>query len=269
MSEPALRQLLKPLALKLGITSSSVLYRGLALRQYRKKLLAHADFRCWVETEAPRWVSAHWGHEVVSDKFVLAHMTSQLYELTELLRKRIGLLGDMPVLDAGASDGLFLSRLGATRGVGVNFLQACAGKIYSDGYAACVGDIAELPFPDKAFEYVICCETLEHVLDPIRTLNELARVCRRRIFMTIPWLPRTRINARPAGWPEVESHVFEFSEADFAKVLTHANVRMVYQSRVQVFPEPSNPLVQCWLKWWMYPSFFPKLQYYELEPITQ
>jgi SAM-dependent methyltransferase len=261
------RQRLKPFAAKFGVTSSSVMWGGLALRYYRKKRRTNAAYREWAETDAPRWVAEHWGHEVVEGEVMLAHVTSQLYELTEMLRRRIGDVGDALVLDAGASDGLFLSRLGATRGVGVNFLQPCAKNIVASGFAACVGNIEALPFPDKTFDYVICCETLEHVCNPIHTLNELARVCKHRIHLTIPWMPRTRINSRPEGWPDVEGHIFEFSEKDFARVLTHARIRPLYQDRVQVFPEPRNPLAQWWLRRWMYPSFFPKLQYYELEPL--
>lgn len=242
------------------------MWSRLALHYYRKKFRTNPAYRQWAETEATRWVVDHWGHEVVEGEVMIAHVTSQLYELTEMLRRRIGSSVDAWVLDAGASDGLFLSRVGASRGVGVNFLQACAKNIQASGFNACVGDIEELPFSDKSFDYVICCETLEHVPNPVHTLNELARVCKNRIHLTIPWMPRTRINSRPAGWPEIEGHIFEFSEQDFAKVLTHARVRCVYQDRVQVFPEPGNVLAQLWLKRWMYPSFFPKLQYYELEP---
>ncbi len=268
MSTKTLRQRLKPFAARFGITSSAVLWQGLALRQYRHKLRLQTDYRRWAETEAPRWVAEHWGHETTQGDFLVAHLTSQLYELTEMLRRRIGTVNGAHVLDAGASDGFFLHRLGATRGIGVNFLHACAEKIRGDGYASSVSDIEALPFPCKTFDYVICCETLEHIPNPIHTLDELARVCRGRICLSIPWLPQTRINARLSSWPQVESHIFEFSETDFAKILSHANVRLVYQSRVQVFPEPRNPLMQWWFAHWMYPGFFPKLQYYELEPMV-
>jgi SAM-dependent methyltransferase len=266
MADNNWRQRLKPLAANLGIKSSSIMWSRLALRLYKRKLRSDAAYREWAETEGPRWVLPHWGHEAVEGDAMVAHVTSQLYELTRMLRDRIGDVGDARILDAGASDGLFLSRLGASRGVGVNFLEACAKNIRAGGFAACVGNIEALPFPDKFFDRVICCETLEHVCNPVHTLNELARVCKGRIHLTIPWLPHTRINSRPDGWPDVEGHIFEFSERDFARVLTHARVRLLYQDRVQVFPEPVNPLTQFWLKRWMYPSVFPKLQYYELEP---
>ncbi len=267
MPDKSFRQLVKPFANKLGITSSSVLWRQLALRQYYIKMQRDAEYRRWVDSESKRWVEQHWGHETVSDPYVINHLRSQIYEITEILRARMGDVSDASVLDAGASDGFFLYRIGARRGIGVNFLYECAAKISLDGYASCLGDIEELPFSDGAFDYVICCETLEHVPNPIHTLNELARVCRKKIFLTIPWLPHTRITARPNGWPYVESHIFEFSEADFAKIVTHTHSRIVFQSRVQVFPEPRNPLLQWWFTQWLYPSFFPKLQYYEIEPV--
>ncbi len=260
------KQRLKPLAASFGITSTGSLWRGLALRAYRRRFSTHEALRAWVEGEGRDIITKHWGHETVTDEFDKAHLTSQLFELTEMLRSRVGQLNGARVLDAGASDGLFLARVGAERGIGVNFLQACARNIIGDGFEACAADLESLPFADKSFDYVICCETLEHVCNPIHTLNELSRVCKQRIHLTIPWLARTRINRRPEGWPEVESHIFEFSETDFSKILSHARVRVVYQDRVQIFPEPRNPLTQAWLKQFMYPAYFPKLQYYELEP---
>ncbi len=260
------RQKLRPLAAKLGINSSAALWQGFALRRYQAKIQKDPAYRSWAEREASRWVQEHWAHESVQGAFALAHLTSQLYEITELLRRRLGPTGKRRVLDAGASDGFFLERLGAVGGVGVNFLGACARRIRSDGYHACQADIERLPFGDRTFDFVVCCETLEHVRNPIAALEELIRVCRTRLFLTIPWLPKTRVTGRPKGWPEVESHIFEFCEEDFARVLTWVRSRLVYQDRIQVFPEPRNPFLQWWFQLWMYPSFFPKLQYYELEP---
>ena len=218
-------------------------------------------------TSAPQWLAAHWGHQTVAGEFNLAHLASQLYAVGEMLRSRLGSIDGARVLDAGASDGFFLSYLGAASAVGVNFLADCAKKIRTDGYSACVADVERLPFADRSFDYVICCETLEHLPNPIHAIDELARVCRKRLIVTIPWLPETRVTRRPAGWPAVESHIFEFSEQDFERVLSHARVRMTYRDRVQVFPEPRNPVMQWWFERWMYPNFFPKLQYYELEPV--
>ena len=40
------------------------------------------------------------------------------------------------------------------------------------------GDARSLPFPDDAFDVVVCAEVLEHVPDMGSTLDELRRVCR-------------------------------------------------------------------------------------------
>lgn len=42
-----------------------------------------------------------------------------------------------------------------------------------------VGDIFELPFADKSFDFVICAHVLEHLHDPAKAAAELSRVARR------------------------------------------------------------------------------------------
>ncbi|GAA4449354.1 hypothetical protein GCM10023189_08710 [Nibrella saemangeumensis] len=45
-------------------------------------------------------------------------------------------------------------------------------------------DGENLPFKDKEFDYVICCQVLEHVEDPVRFLKEQFRVARRGLIET-------------------------------------------------------------------------------------
>lgn len=47
---------------------------------------------------------------------------------------------------------------------------------------------AELPFPDRSFELVSCCDVLEHVPDAVEraTLRELARVADRFVLLNTP-----------------------------------------------------------------------------------
>ena len=49
--------------------------------------------------------------------------------------------------------------------------------------------IYELPFGDRSFELVVCCEVLEHLEDPARGLAELARVAGERVIISTPWEP--------------------------------------------------------------------------------
>ena len=39
-----------------------------------------------------------------------------------------------------------------------------------------IGSVLELPFNDASFDCIICLETLEHVTDPLRAMNEVYRV---------------------------------------------------------------------------------------------
>jgi 2-polyprenyl-3-methyl-5-hydroxy-6-metoxy-1,4-benzoquinol methylase len=48
------------------------------------------------------------------------------------------------------------------------------------------GDIYELPFDDGAFELVTAFEVVEHLLHPQKALDEIARVCSRRIVISVP-----------------------------------------------------------------------------------
>lgn len=261
-----LRRTAKNTLMKCGLRTTQSLWVGMALRQYQAKIASDVAYKKWLETHSDRWIARHWGHYEIADKFEMAHTSSQLYEIIGMLKRRIGDLNGHAVLDAGASDGMFMTLLGVQKGVGINILPACVDRIRRDGFDARQCNVEELPFPDKSFDYILCCETLEHVLNPIRTLNELTRVCKGRILLTIPWLPRTRLNAKPAGWPETESHIFEFSPEDFQKIVTFSNAEIVYKDFIHVFPEPKNPLLRWWISQMMYSYYFPKLQYYELVP---
>jgi ubiquinone/menaquinone biosynthesis C-methylase UbiE len=53
--------------------------------------------------------------------------------------------------------------------------------------------IYDLPYPDRGFDLVICCEVLEHLEDPAAGLAELARVSERRVLISTPWEPVWRV----------------------------------------------------------------------------
>jgi SAM-dependent methyltransferase len=50
-------------------------------------------------------------------------------------------------------------------------------------------DLRALPFPDGAFELVLCTEVLEHLPEPHQGLRELGRVCACHMFLTVPHEP--------------------------------------------------------------------------------
>lgn len=89
------------------------------------------------------------------------------------------------VLDVGCAGGAYLDRLGPDRCcVGIDRVMFPAWSRSSADYL--VGDAANLPFADGAFESVLLFETLEHLVDPGRALVEYLRVCSRNLILTVP-----------------------------------------------------------------------------------
>jgi SAM-dependent methyltransferase len=90
--------------------------------------------------------------------------------------------------------------------------------------------IANLPFEDKSFDLVVCCEVLEHLYDPDRGVAEVARVARRAAIFSTPREPLWRaLNlARGAYWGALGNtpgHVQHFSRRGLERlVATHMRV---------------------------------------------
>jgi SAM-dependent methyltransferase len=158
------------------------------------------------------------------------------------LRQRIGRrLADAQILDVGDTDGLILKHLGKP-GIGLNLSPATIRNIESNGIEARLGDSHTLPFKDHSFDYVFCFETLEHVENPYQVLMELARVCKPdgRVFVSIPWVPRTFIHPRNPDHPRGAMHIFEFCRDDFAALITHTPLRVVWEDICNVLGGPST-----------------------------
>jgi SAM-dependent methyltransferase len=156
------------------------------------------------------------------------------------LRELIGArLDSADFLDVGDTDGLILKHLGRP-GLGFNLSPAAVANIEANGIEARLGDGQELPFEDASFDYVICFETLEHVPSPARLLEELARVVRPdgRVFVSIPWVPRTYVHARDFRVDAGYGHAFELSRADFESLLTHTPLKIESEDVCELLGPP-------------------------------
>ncbi|CAN5623271.1 hypothetical protein BH23BAC4_BH23BAC4_16260 [soil metagenome] len=100
------------------------------------------------------------------------------------------------ILDAGCGEG-YVSNLIAERNPQAKLtgIDASEGAIaYAQTNFGHAGDyqvasIFELPFPDNHFDLVLCSEVLEHLDDPMSALEELKRVSRRHVLITVPREP--------------------------------------------------------------------------------
>jgi SAM-dependent methyltransferase len=124
--------------------------------------------------------------------------------------------------DLGDTNGIFLRSLGKD-GISINVSGPAVRSLRGRGMQVLRADIEHLPFRDGSLGTVLLFETLEHLPNPIRVLNELARTCSGSLVVSIPSVSATRI--RPAGYdpsrPQPQHHIFEFSPADFRTILTH------------------------------------------------
>ena len=80
------------------------------------------------------------------------------------------------VLDAGCGDGALAALVTAPELVCVDVAPAAVDGARARGLDARLADVRELPFPDGAFDAVMCNWMLYHVPDRARAIRELARV---------------------------------------------------------------------------------------------
>jgi ubiquinone/menaquinone biosynthesis C-methylase UbiE len=94
------------------------------------------------------------------------------------------------LLDLGCGNGIFCNKLIETskqkqRIVGVDRSNEALKHVKSEKKNC---DITKLSFPDKEFDIVCSLEVIEHLSDEdfFKTLNEISRVCKRQIIITVP-----------------------------------------------------------------------------------
>jgi SAM-dependent methyltransferase len=108
-------------------------------------------------------------------------LRGQVFFFEEEIARRVGeFAAGLPrgarLLDAGAGEGQYRDRFPHCRYVGVDLGIGDAGWNY-EGLDA-VGDLLQLPFGDGSFDACLSVVTLEHVTDPRRAVEEMARVAR-------------------------------------------------------------------------------------------
>jgi ubiquinone/menaquinone biosynthesis C-methylase UbiE len=91
----------------------------------------------------------------------------------------------------------------------------------------------ELPFEDRSFDLVVCCEVLEHLHEPERGLGEAARVARRAVILSTPREPLWRVLNVARGrylrdLGNTPGHVQHFSRRGLVR-LAERRLRIVQQ----------------------------------------
>ncbi len=154
--------------------------------------------------------------ELPPQRFVPGEMRGQLVEAEHLVRYwwAAQLAADKRILDAGcglAYGTELLMRAGASAATGVDVSAAtveAARAQVGDDVELARADVTALPFDSDSFDLVVCFEVIEHVAQPDRGLDELARVLAPGGILALSSPNRDEY---PAGNPH---HVHEYVPAE-------------------------------------------------------
>ena len=96
------------------------------------------------------------------------------------------------ILDAGCGEGFTLEKL-RKKGIGeylegIDSLEEAIeiGKEIHPELNLKTADIYKLPYADNSFDLVICTEVLEHLRHPEKALEEIRRVTKKYVILSVP-----------------------------------------------------------------------------------
>ena len=169
--------------------------------------------------------------EATGERLMPEQQHGELVHAEHLARYRLAaqLAPGRRVLDVACGEGYgsaLLAGAGASSVVGVDLDEATVEHARArHGIEARVGDVRSLPFEDDAFDLVVSFETIEHVEEPERALDELARVVAADglVVVSTPNASQSLV--------ENEFHVREFQHAEFVALLEgrFTAVRLLFQ----------------------------------------
>lgn len=134
-----------------------------------------------------------------------------------------------PVLDAGCAGGETLQAMRPGRktrftALDISPKMLAASMARNPGVEHLLGSLYELPFPDNAFDTIVCTQVLEHLASPGNALAELRRVAARCAVISIPNEPLFRLanlvrlrHVRRLG--STPGHIQHLSRRGFRKLL--------------------------------------------------
>ena len=146
-----------------------------------------------------------------------------------------------PFLDVGCSSGGYVSLL-VSQGetvAGMDIEENEAWKHSPELFS--VGSAQALEYPDNAFETVYSFEVLEHLEQPGLALQEMGRVSRRNVLVSVPDCEVPEV-FRQSGLTynhfSDPTHIQFFKEEALRDLFQSAGLRVVYVKRInRIFPE--------------------------------
>lgn len=145
------------------------------------------------------------------------------------------------LVDVGAAEGFIASLVRDYLELEVHCTdlseEACkrAGNLFH--LRAIPADARELPFSDGQFDVALCSETLEHIVDYPKAIDELLRVARKAVVITVPHEKAESVNEnREQG--ELHAHInsFELDHFDYLKAQGFLVIAHRFQSQYLYHP---------------------------------
>ncbi|MCL4262549.1 MAG: methyltransferase domain-containing protein [Anaerolineae bacterium] len=122
------------------------------------------------------------------------------------------------VLDAGAGEGQYRHYFAHTNYIG--FDLAVGDNTWNYTNLDALGDLCYLPFADESMDAAVCIQTLEHVNEPMRVINEIGRVLK----------PHGRLYlSAPMAWHQHQKphDYFRYTSFGFQYLLENSKMRVI------------------------------------------
>lgn len=162
----------------------------------------------------------HYGDSELQEVALQHVVRSFTIDRIRFIEECTGSCDNSTVIDLGDSNGIFL-RSFRKEGISVNISEKTAKSLKKKDLDVIRADIQFLPFRDNSIDTILLFETLEHVENPVLLLNEIGRVCKKNLILSIPFVIKTHINrySYSDGRPSYQYHIFEFNREDFLNII--------------------------------------------------
>lgn len=168
-----------------------------------------------------------------SNPVVLKLLASWMGKLQGVLGRPAG-----TVVDVGVGEGYALERMwpAGTEVVALEYRhdKAVVASERLEAVQVVRGDAGLLPFPDRSADLVTSIEVLEHLPRYEQAVAEMARICRGRLVVSVPWEPWFRLgnlgrgkNVKRFGNDPEHLHFFNPSRLTTALEANFTEVRIV------------------------------------------
>lgn len=212
-----------------------------ALRNLERKLsLLTPEQKVLMDQEDEQ---SHYVDYVLEEKALQYLVQSETVDRIRFIQENITDTPSSQISDLGDSNGIFLRMIGKD-GISVNISDPTVKALHKKGLDVVKADIQYLPFKTESLDTVFLFQTLEHVPNPILMLQEIARICRGSLILSIPHVSSTNIHPfyYNPDKPVHQQHIFEFSPTDFSHVITHTPFVLKADTITTVLDNEGGPL---------------------------